>query len=120
MAIAAIGIAMAPAVHAKPDSKKMAGKTGNKLILVRPTDLPELARQTGAALLLHEAGDGRTLLHIEQSQGARLAILDVSDPSNIKGEDSVQVDAPGPFVFVFSLGDRAERVRFRQGKEGGC
>jgi hypothetical protein len=53
---------------------------------------------------------------IEQNRGARLAIFDVTDPSNIKGEVSVQLDAPGPFDFVTPLGDRAELVRFRQGQ----
>jgi hypothetical protein len=84
--------------------------------VVPPTDLPELARQTGEAMLLHDTIDGRTLLYIEQNQGARLAIFDVSDPRHVKGEGSVQLDAPGPFDFVSALGDRAEVVRFRQGQ----
>ena len=116
MAIVAIGIAAAPAVHAKPKSEQMAGNHPDKIILVRPMDLPELARQTGEAMLLHETGDGRTLLYIEQNRGARLAIFDVTDPSNIKGEVSMRLDAPGPFDFVTPLGDRAELVRFRQGQ----
>ena len=67
-------------------------------------------------MLLHETIDGRTLLYIEQNQGARIAILDVTDPRHVKGEGSVQLDAPGPFDFVSALGDRAEVVRFRQGQ----
>jgi hypothetical protein len=114
IAIVAIGIAAAPSVYAKPNSKKVAGKPASKLILVGPTDLPELARQTGEAMLLHETGDGCTLLYIEQNHGTRLAILDVTDPSHIKGRNSVQLDVPGPFDFVSPLGDRAELVRFRQ------
>src|SRR5882762_9805147 len=86
-----------------------------KVIVVRPADLPELARVTGQAMLLHATGDGRTLLYIEQNHGARLAIFDVTDPAHVKQEGSAQVDASGSFDFVSSLGDYAELVRFRNG-----
>jgi hypothetical protein len=108
MAIVASGIVTAPTVHANPS---------NNIVLVLPTDLPELARQSGEAMLLHETIDGRTLLYIEQNQGARLATFDVTDPVHIKGEGSVQLDASGPFDFVFPLGTHAELVRFRKGYE---
>jgi hypothetical protein len=116
MAIVAIGIVAVPAVHAKPKSEAMPGKRADRIILVRPTDLSELARQDGEAMLLRETGDGRTLLYIEQTSGTRLAIFDVTDPSHIKGEVSVQLGAPGPFDFVSALGDRSEVIRFRQGQ----
>jgi hypothetical protein len=108
--VVASGIVAATTAHAN---------TSNSLVLVPPTDLPELARQSGDAMLLHETVDGRTLLYIEQNQGARLATLDVTDPIHIKGEGSVQLDASGPFDFVSPLGDQAEIVRFRQGHEDG-
>jgi hypothetical protein len=108
MAIVASGIVAAPAVRANPS---------NNIILVAPSDLPELARQSGEAMLLHETIDGRTPLYVEQNQGARLAIFDVTDPVHIKGKSSVQLDAPGPFDFVAPLGNQAELVRFRQGHE---
>jgi hypothetical protein len=88
----------------------------NKIILVRPTNLPEAARQTGEAMLLDQSRNGRTLLYIEQDQGARLAIFDVTDPGNIKAVASVQLEAPGSFDFVLPLRDRAELVRFRHGQ----
>jgi len=88
----------------------------NKIILVRPEDLPELARVPGQAMLLHATGDGRTHLYIEQNHGARLAIFDVTDPAHVKEEGSAQVDAHGAFDFVSSLGDYAELVRFRNGQ----
>ena len=91
-------------------------RTSNNLIVVPPTDLPELARQTGEAMLLHDTMDGRTLLYIEQNHGTQLAILDVTDPGHVKGKGSAQIDAPGPFDFVSGLGDRAEVVQFRQGQ----
>jgi hypothetical protein len=91
--------------------------SSNNLIVVPPAQLPELARQSGEAMLLHETIDGTTLLYIEQNQGGRLAILDVTDPAHIKGEGSVQLDAPGPFDFVAALGNRSELIRFRQNQE---
>jgi hypothetical protein len=116
IAMVAVGIAAAPVVHAKPKPDAMTGKQSDRIILVRPTDLPELARQDGQAMLVHETGDGRTLLYVEQSDGARLAVFDVTDPSHVKEEVSVQLGASGPFDFVCPLGDRAEVVRFRQGQ----
>src|ERR1700733_6562040 len=107
VAIVATGTLAAPAAYSR---------ISNNLIVVPPTDLPELARQTGEAMLLHETIDGRTHLYIEQNHGAQLAMFDVTDPGHVKGEGSVQVDAPGPFDFVSTLGDRAEVVRFREGK----
>jgi hypothetical protein len=88
----------------------------NKIILVRPADLPELARVPGQAMLLHYTGDGRTHLYIEQNHGARLAIFDVTDPAHVKEEGSAHVEASGAFDFVSSLGDYAELVRFRNGQ----
>jgi hypothetical protein len=108
MAVVAGGIVTASAVHANPS---------NNIVVVPPTDLPELARQSGDAMLLHETSDGRTLLYIEQNQGARLATLDVTDPVHIKGEGSVQLEASGPFDFVSPLGKQAELIEFRQGQE---
>jgi hypothetical protein len=47
----------------------------SKIVLVSPTELPELARVTRQAVVLHTTGDGRTLLYVEQNDGARLASL---------------------------------------------
>src|SRR5258708_38573492 len=87
----------------------------NKIIVVRPTDLPELARVPGEAMILHATGDGRTLLYVEQNHGARLAIFDVTDPASVKQEKTAQLETSGSFDFVSSFGDRAELVRFRNG-----
>jgi len=112
----AIGIAAVPIVHAKPKPGTTTSGHSDRITLVRPTDLPELARQGGETMLLHETGHGRTFLYIEQNGGTRLAVFDVTDPRHINGEASVQLGAPGPFDFVSPLGDRAELVRFRQGQ----
>lgn len=107
IAIVAAGALGAPTAYSRISSS---------LIVVPPTDLPELARQTGEAMFLHNTIDGKTLLYIEQSHGAKLAIFDVTDPGHVKGAGLVQIDAPEPFDFVSALGDRAEIVRFRQGQ----
>jgi hypothetical protein len=107
MAIVATGAVAAATVHAHPS---------DNIVLVPPADLPALARQPGDAMFLHDTLDGRTLLYIEQNQGARLATFDVTDPVHIKGAGSVQLDASGPFDFISPLGNQAELVRFRQGQ----
>jgi hypothetical protein len=91
----------------------------DKVVLVPPTDLPASARQTGESMFLHDTIDGRTLLYVEQNQGARLATFDVTDPVYILGKGSVPLDASGPFDFVSPLGDHAELVRYRQGDDEG-
>jgi hypothetical protein len=88
----------------------------NKIALVSPAELPELARVTGQAMMLHAKGDGRTLLYVEQNNGTRLAIFDVTDPAKIKQKAAPQLDAPGPFDFVTSIGDYVELIRFRDGQ----
>jgi hypothetical protein len=106
IAIVATGTLAASAAYSRPP---------NNLLVMPPADLPELARQPGEAMFLHDTIDGRAFLYIEQNQGARLAIFDVTDPGHLTGEGAVQLDAPGPFDFVSTLGNRAELVRFRQG-----
>ena len=108
MTLAVSALMTAAAVHANPS---------NNIVLVPPTELPVLARQSGEAMLLNDAVDGRTLLYIEQNEGSRLAILDVTDPSHIKGAGSVQLDAAGPFDFISPVGNQGELVRFRKGDE---
>jgi hypothetical protein len=116
-AILAFGIAAGPVVYAAQKPKdKSASKSNGELILVRPVDLPELARQSGEAMLLRTNNDGRTILYVEQNGGAQLAIFDVTDPSSIKREHSAQIDAAGAFDFVSSLGHSDVLVRFRQGQ----
>lgn len=91
-------------------------KQASNIILVPPTDLPELAQQTGDAMLLHETADGRTFLYVEQNQGARLAVFDVTDPVRIRDNGAAPLDVAGSFDFVASVGADKELVRFREGK----
>jgi hypothetical protein len=109
-------LAIAAALSAILASPGTYANPSNRIVLVPPTDLPSLAQQAGEAMLLHDTWDGRTLLYVEQRQGAQLAIFDVTDPAHVKGEGSAQLNAAGPFDFVAALGERAELVRFRQGQ----
>jgi hypothetical protein len=108
MAALASGIVTASAVQANP---------ADNIVVVTPTDLPELARQPGEAMLLRDTLDGRAILYVEQQQGARLAIFDVTDPVHIKGEGAVQLSTGGPFDFVSPIGSKQELIEYRQGHE---
>jgi hypothetical protein len=105
MAVIAGGIATASAVQAN--------SYGN-IVVLTPTVLPEFARQPGEAMLLRETNDGRAILYVEQQQGARLAIFDVTDPAHIKGEGTVQLGSDGTFDFVSAIGGKQELIEYRQ------
>jgi hypothetical protein len=106
-ALVTCATAAAPLAYAWPSERPF---------IVRPADLPEPARQPGEAMFLQDFADGRTLLYVEQNQGARLAVFDVTNPAHIKRHGSVQLAVPGPFDFVSAFGKRMEVVRFRQGQ----
>lgn len=92
-------------VDAKPNSKSIVVET--------PTNLPELAQRTTEAMYLHETGDGRTVLYLEQDQGRTLAVLDVTYPAAIRTIAQVSVDAASPYDFVQNLGDSAALIHYR-------
>jgi hypothetical protein len=108
LAIVLAGISGAPVTYANPS---------NEIVLVPPTNLPTLARQSGEAMFLHDSMDGRTLLYVEQHEGAQLAIFDVTNPAHVTDKGSVQLDGAGPFDIVADLGKRGELVRFRKGRD---
>lgn len=83
-----------------------------ELVVLEPHDLPEQARIPGCSLFLHADDAGSTYLYIEQQQGTRLTVLDVTDPAHISVASSTMLGAPGVFDFVQSLNDRAELIRF--------
>lgn len=108
MAVLVSGAAAATTVNANPSSN---------IVLVPPANLPASAQQAGEAMFLYGRFDGRALLHVEQNRGAGLATFDVTDPAHITGQGSVQLSASGSFDFISPLGNQAELVRFRQGKD---
>lgn len=109
-------LTLASAAALTMNANAAARNHSGKVVLVSPAQLPELARVTGQAMALHTTGTGRTFLYIEQNDGTRLAIFDVTDPAKIKQEAAAELDAPGSFDFVSSLGQQAELIRFRNGQ----
>jgi hypothetical protein len=87
-----------------------------ELVVMEPRDLSEQAQRPGNSFFLHSDDAGSTYLYIEQGGGSRLSIFDVSDPSQIKLVSSTPLTTSGTFDFVRPIGDRAELVRFRDGK----
>ena len=74
IAIVASAVVASTAVHANPS---------NNVVLVPPTDLPGLARQSGDAMLLHETIVGRSyagwpILEASLSYGVNIADLDLA------------------------------------------
>jgi hypothetical protein len=108
LAALAIGAAATSPAQAHP---------ATNLLVVAPAELPALARQRGDGMFLFQTDIGRQVLYVEQSNGARLAILDVTDPRHVTVEGLVTVDAPEPFDVVSMLGARAALVRYRQTRE---
>jgi hypothetical protein len=88
-------------------------RASNDIVVVQPKDLPELARQPGEAMFMHDTTGGKMLLYIEQKSGSQLVILDVTDPAHVTSEGFVQLNAGGPFDFVSELGGQKELIRFR-------
>jgi hypothetical protein len=86
----------------------------SKAVVVQsPSDLPELARGRGEAMYLHRTGEAQAILYLERNQGRKLAVLDVTDPANIKGVGEISIDAPSAYDFVQDLADSAVLIRYR-------
>jgi hypothetical protein len=84
------------------------------IIVVPSATLPALAQQPGIAFQLYSgSGDGTCYLYVEQKEGKQLAILNVTDPANIKVAGTVSLAIPSPFDFVGALGQSAVLIQFR-------
>jgi len=59
---------------------------------------------------------GSTYLYVEQQQGARLTVFDVTDPSRIKTVSSTLLAVERPFNSFRPLDGRAKLTGFRDGK----
>jgi hypothetical protein len=86
---------------------------GANIVVIPPAELPESARVHVEAMMLRTDDDGMTYLYLEQEQGAKLTVLDVTDPSRIKALKTVDLVTPGPFDFVSPFNSRAELILFR-------
>ena len=111
LALAAISlIVTAPLAQAEVHSQS------KELIVMQPQDLPEQAQLPGNSFFLHSDNSGDTFLYVEQQQGARLSVFDVTDPAHIKVVSSTVLSTPGAYDFVRPLAGNAELVRFRDEK----
>jgi hypothetical protein len=88
-----------------------------QLVVMEAPDLPEQAQTPGNSLFLHSDSAGSTYLYMEQQQGARLSVFDVTDPARIRLVVSTPLAVAGAFDFVRPLGDHAELVYFRDSQK---
>ena len=97
------------ASHAQIRSKS------GELVVLQPHNLPEQAQMAGNSFFLHSDNSGNTYLYVEQQEGARLSVFNVTDPAQIKSVSSTSIAATGPFDFVRPLDGDAELLHFRNG-----
>jgi hypothetical protein len=112
----ALGLVVAAAVLTSTAQAEIHSKS-NDLVVMEARDLPEQAQTPGNSLFLHSNKAGSTYLYVEQQQGARLSVFDVTDPARIKLVVSMPLAADGAFDFVRPLGYDAELVYFRDGQK---
>jgi len=91
IAIVASGVVASTAVHANP---------ANDIVLVPPTDLPELARQSDDVMLPHETIDGSSytyagvqIVHVSLSYGVNISDLDLATQDGPMGLEKRVKDA---------------------------
>jgi hypothetical protein len=112
----ALGLVVAAAALTSTANAEVYSKSKD-LVVMEAHDLPEEAQVSGNSLFLHSNNAGSTYLYVEQQQGARLSVFDVTDPARIKLIVSTPLAAEGAFDFVRPLGNNAELVYFRNGQK---
>src|SRR5580704_2149964 len=113
----ALGLVVAAAILASSPAEAEIHSKSSDLVVMEARDLPEQAQTPGNSLFLHSDNAGRTYLYVEQQQGARLSIFDVTDPARIKLVVSTPLAADGTFDFIRPLGNNAELVYFRDSQK---
>ncbi len=113
----ALGLAISAAVLATSPAEAEIHSKSNNLVVMEARDLPEQAQTPGNSLFLHSDNAGDTYLYVEQQQGARLSVFDVTDPARIKLVVSTPLAAQGAFDFVRPLGYSSELVYFRDSQK---
>ena len=98
IAILALGIVGAPAVHAKPNSKNTAGNPANVVAHVELSDGPAIRM-----LLVKKNGKEYLVLGLDSS--SHVAILDVSEPSKPRTVDTVAGAAGVPAAELIVVAD---------------
>jgi hypothetical protein len=113
----ALGLVVATAVLAISPAEAEIHSKSNTLVVMEPRDLPEQAQAPGNSLFLHSDNAGGTYLYVEQQQGARLSVFDVTDPARIELVVRMPLPAQGAFDFVRPIGYSAELVHFRDSQK---
>mgnify|MGYP001271789680 CR=1 FL=1 len=113
----ALGLVVTTAVLTTLPVKAEIHSGSKELIVMEARDLPEQAQAPGNSLFLHFNNGGSTYLYVEQQQGTRLSVFDVTDPARIKLVVSTPLAAEGAFDFVRPLGNNAELVYFRDSQK---
>ena len=113
----ALGLVVAATVLATSPAEAEIRQESNDLVVMEARDLPEQAQLPGNSLFLHSDNAGNTYLYIEQQQGTRLSVFNVTDPARIKLVMSTALATQGAFDFVRPLGYNAELVHFRDSQE---
>jgi hypothetical protein len=74
------------------DPERRVTSAPSKTIFVEsPPDLPEMARGRSEAIYLLHTHQAQAILYLEWDHGKTLAILDVTDPANIKAVGQISV-----------------------------
>jgi hypothetical protein len=113
----ALGLVVAAAVLASSPAEAEIHSKSNDLVVMEARDLPEQAQTPGNSIFLHSDNAGDTSLYVEQQQGARLSVFNVTDPARIKLVVSTPLAPQGAFDFVRPLGYNAELVYFRDSQK---
>ena len=92
--------------------------TKTDIRIVPSSALPEMAQQASQDLLLHYGGTGIPYLYLEQNEGARLAVFDVSEPAHIRLAASVNSGVAKAYDFIQPVGSAFELIWFRDGSGG--
>src|SRR3984885_2317030 len=112
----ALGVVVAAAVLTSTAEAEIHSRS-KELVVMEARDLPEQAQARGNSLFLHSDNAGSTYLYIEQQQGTRLSVFNVTDPARIKLVMSTALATQGAFDFFRPLGYNAELVHFRDSQE---
>lgn len=116
--LAAASFGLAALITPLKGQAQLHSKSG-EIVVMEPRNLPEEAQLGGNSFFLHSDNSGSTFLYVEQQQGARLSVFDVTDPGHVKTISSISLSVAGPFDFVRPLDGRAELIRFRDGQTVG-
>ncbi len=73
----ALGLVVAAAVLTSTADAEIHSRS-KELVVMEARDLPEQAQTPGNSLFLHSDNAGSTYLYVEQQQGARLSVFDVT------------------------------------------